>query len=199
MRHNVGLLLAIFLCAPSVFSQRNDAYFKPTIALVSLEEAKQMDPDDVYHLKLKKNKSNTLPEEIFQFKNLRSLSVSGMKLDSLPEEIATFKKLEFIDFSKNNIETLPLTFCELKSLEIIVANQNPLAYLPYCLGNLINLVAIDLWDTEVSTLPESLEDVKSLKVVDFQGIELRQEEQDFLKKRFPDVKFRFDKPCNCFK
>lgn len=195
----VVVSVLVILSSHTVYSQRADIYFKPTLDWVTLEQARLMEPDDVQHLKLNKGKTAEIPKEIYKFSNLKSLSISGMKLKSLPVELVAFKKLEFIDFSKNQIEELPLNFCELKSLEVIVANRNPLGFLPYCMGNLKNLIAIDLWDTEVTTLPESLEGVTSLKLVDFQGIELRQEEQDFIQKRFPWVKFRFDKPCNCFK
>lgn len=191
--------LVFFLCINSAFSQRADYIFKPNLKWVTLEEARQMDPDDVYHLKLKRNKSNSIPDEIYKYTNLKSLSISGMKLTVLPEELVVFKKLTFIDFSKNKIEELPLNFCKLESLEVIVANRNPLSYLPFCMGELSNLSALDLWDTDVTTLPESMEENKNLKIVDFQGIELQLEEQEFLQKRFPWVKFRFDKPCNCFK
>lgn len=199
MKMFVAINLFCFLFSPLVFSQRADYIFKPNLEWVSLEKARDMDPDDVYHLKLKRNKSNTIPSEIYKYTNLKSLSISGMKLTALPEEILAFQKLTYIDFSKNKIESLPLSFCTLSSLEVIVANQNPLGYLPFCMGELMNLTALDLWDTEVTTLPESMEEVKTLEIVDFQGIELQLEEQEFIQKRFPWVKFRFDKPCNCFK
>jgi len=199
MNHYAASILLIILCCQTVYSQRSDNYFSPRIDWVSLEQARLMNPEDVEHLKLKRNKANTLPGEIFIYTNLKSLSISGLRLKALPDEISIFKKLEFLDFSKNKIESLPLSFCELKSLEVIVANRNPLGFLPYCMGELSNLVAIDLWDTDVSDLPESLQGVQSLKVIDFQGVNLRIEEQELLQKRFSWVKFRFDKPCNCFK
>jgi len=199
MRTIVVMSFLVFLWSLSAYSQRSEALFSPQIEWISLEQAKLLPAEDVHHLKLRKNKTQTLPPEIFQYTNLKSLSISGMRLTSIPEEISVFKKLEFLDFSKNKIESLPLSICELTKLEIIVANRNPLGYLPFCLGQLTNLIAIDLWDTDVTNLPESLDAVKSLKSVDFQGVNLRIEEQELLQKRFPWVKFRFDKPCNCFK
>jgi len=199
MNYFAVVIFIISLCSQIAFSQRSNSYFNPRIEWLTLEQALKMNPDDVEHLKLKRNKTNSVPPEIFNFTQLKSLSISGMRLTSIPEEIAVFQKLEFLDFSRNKIESLPLSFCGLKSLEIIVANRNPLGYLPYCLGHLQNLVAIDLWDTDVSTLPDSLQEVTELKTVDFQGVNLRIEEQEALQKRFPWVQFRFDKPCNCFK
>lgn len=199
MRLIVAISFLVFLFSPTAFSQRADAYFSPQIEWVTLEQAKLLVPENVIHLKLRRNKSNSIPNEIFQYTNLRSLSIAGMRLTVLPDEIAVFKNLEFLDFSKNKIETLPLSICELSKLEILVANRNPLGYLPFCIGQLSNLIAIDLWDTDVTNLPESLDAVKSLKTIDFQGVNLRIEEQELLQKRFPWVKFRFDKPCNCFK
>lgn len=196
MKNIVACLLMIFLWNPSLYSQSKS---DKTIAWVSLEQALQMNPEDVIHLKLKSNKRRVVPPEVFQFENLESLSLRGMKLSFLPENIGAFKYLSYLDLSKNKIEVLPLSICELTQIEIIIANNNPLGYLPYCFGNLIRLEKLDIWNTEVSTLPESMEANDVLKKVDWRGVQLQQEEQDILQKRFPKVQFYFDKPCNCFK
>lgn len=140
------------------------------------------------------------PHNIAAYKNLESLSLAGLKLSALPNQVFELSNLKFLDLSKNKFETISDSICSLHTLEILIINRNPLAYLPQCLGKeLKGLQAIDLYETEVSNLPDSLESCKTLKFVDFQGIQMRQEEIDSLKKRFPMVKFAFDPPCNCFK
>jgi Leucine-rich repeat (LRR) protein len=189
-------LLLIFLWNPSLYSQSKS---DETIAWVSLEQALKMNPEEVLHLKLKANKKRIVPLEIFQFTNLESLSLRGMKLTVLPENMGVFKHLSYLDISKNKIEDLPLSICELSKIQIFIANNSPLGYLPYCFGNLNRLEKLDVWSTEISTLPESMEENDNLKKVDWRGVQLQQEEQDLLKKRFPEVQFFFDRPCNCFK
>jgi hypothetical protein len=199
MRLFVGVSCLFFLSNHTLFSQRATRIFNPTVNWVSLDQAQAMEPEEVFHLKLKRNKNNTLPDEIFRYTNLRSLSISNMRLNSLPDELSIFQQLTYLDFSRNKIESLPLSICKLSSLEVIVANRNPLGYLPFCMGELSKLIALDLWDTNIVTLPDSMNASKNLSIVDFQGVNLRIEEQEHLANKFPWVKFRFDKPCNCFK
>lgn len=193
----IGCLLIAF--NPILFGQSKNSVFNPRVSWVTLEQALQMDPDEVRHLKLTRKNAQDFPKNITQFSNLESLSLQGMKLSNIPEEITAFKFLSFLDLSKNNLESLPDSLCDLAFMEVLVLNRNPLMYVPHCLGRMKHLKAIDLYDTEVSNLPESLEEVQTLKLVDFQGVQLRAEEIQSLKTRFPSITFFFDPPCNCFR
>lgn len=199
MNNIVGLVFLIILCNNSHFSQSRASVFNPKFTFLSLEQAETKDPEEVRHLKISKKNLTGFPQNITKYKNLESLSLQGLKLSTIPDEISSFEKLTYLDISKNKISTLPESFCKLLNLEILVLNRNPLLFLPHCLGKMQKLKALDLYDTEVSNLPDTMDGLEQLKHVDFQGIQLRQEEIDSLKKRFPEVKFVFDPPCNCFK
>jgi Leucine-rich repeat (LRR) protein len=167
---------------------------------MTLEVAATKAPEDVKHIKLSKKHLSSFPQNVAAFVNLESLSLQGLKLTSVPNAVFNFKNLKYLDLSKNKIEILPDDLCQLTQIEVLILNRNPLTFLPQCVGNhLTRLKAIDLYETEISNLPSSLESVETLKFIDFQGIQMRQEEIDELKKRFPLIQFVFDPPCNCFK
>jgi Leucine-rich repeat (LRR) protein len=199
MRNIVAVLLFCTLWSSSLYSQSRSSVFQARFTWLTLDQALQKEPESVLHLKLTKRNLSNFPANISQFKNLKSLSLQGMKLTELPQEILQFTSLSYLDLSKNKIAALPSSFCELKRIETLILNRNPIAALPFCLGELTRLTAIDLYDTEVSDLPQSLALVRTLKFVDFQGIQLRKEEIESLEQRFSWVKFFFDPPCNCFK
>jgi Leucine-rich repeat (LRR) protein len=193
------LILITSLCSLILYSQ-DKFVFTPKVAWMTLEEAREFNPDSVFHLNLSKSKlvNGELPEELFHYKNLQSLNLRGLKLNSLPEKISLFKDLRLLDFGKNKIDKLPTFLCRLDKLEILVAHKNLFDHLPYCFGNLTQLKYLDLWDTPILDLPESMEKNTQLIYVDMQGINLNMERQTKLKERFPQVKFELDPPCNCF-
>lgn len=199
MKQQLVICLVLSLWSCSLFSQ-DKKVFKPDVKWVSLEQALAMNPDSVFHLNLEKHKlaNNELPQEIFMFKNLKSLSLRGLKLSTLPNGISIFSNLIFIDISKNKFDIFPLQLCKLTKLETLVANKNTFSYLPQAIGLLVNLKHLDLWETPVTDLPESMEDLQFLIYIDFQGININHERQESLRNRFPNTKLELDPPCNCF-
>lgn len=199
MKTIFALFFAVFLANLILFSQDKHV-FTPKVAWLTLEEARELNPDSVLHLNLSKAKlpGGELPEEIFRYTNLKSLNLRGLKLTVLPEKISLFKQLTLLDIGKNKIDKIPPFVCKLEQLEIFVAHKNLFDHLPYCFGNLSKLRYIDLWDTPILDLPESMENIERLEYIDMQGINLNPERQAKLKSRFPNVKFELDPPCNCF-
>jgi Leucine-rich repeat (LRR) protein len=184
----------------TLFSQNGNIYFRPKFTWLTLEDAQNKSPEGVKHLKISKKDLAGFPGNILVYKNLEALSLQGLKLTKLPTEVAELSNLTYLDLSKNKLESLPDSIVKLTKIEVLILNRNPLAYLPHGIGlHLTRLKALDLYDTEVSNLPDSFDNLETLKYVDFQGVQLRQEEIDELKRRFPLVKFAFDSPCNCFK
>jgi len=199
MKIKFALCLTVFLVNHILYSQDKHV-FTPKVAWLTLEEAREFNPDSVLHLNLSKTKlqGSELPEEIFRYTNLQSLNLRGLKLTILPEKISLFKQLKLLDIGKNKIDKIPTFACKFEHLEIFVAHKNLFDHLPYCFGNLSKLRYIDLWDTPILDLPASMENIETLSYIDMQGINLNLERQTKLKERFPNVKFELDPPCNCF-
>jgi Leucine-rich repeat (LRR) protein len=199
MKNWPAIFLLLTLWSFTVYSQTKQV-FKPDFNWVSLEEAKSMHPDSVTHLSLQKVKliDDQLPAELFFFKNLKALSLRGLKLNQLPKEITVLKNLVFLDISKNKLAIFPTQLCQLTQIQTLVAHKNSFDYIPSCVGNLLQLRHLDLWETPVVDLPESMEYIEGLTYIDFQGVNINLERQESLKSRFPKVKFDFDPPCNCF-
>lgn len=161
------------------------------------DEVKNASPDTVFGISLEKMKLEQLPEELSAFTALRVLHAGKNKLTSLPEFITTFSNLEELNLEKNDLKTFPKQICSLKSLKIVVLNRNELAGMPSCIGTLSNLEVIDLYDNPIADLPESLMQLKALKEVDLSGIRFKPAFQDKWIQRMPEVRFRFDPPCDC--
>ena len=56
----------------------------------------------------------TLPEEIFEFKNLRNLDLSDNQLTSISKRISEFKHLEKLNLFNNNLYDLPSEMSQLQ-------------------------------------------------------------------------------------
>jgi Leucine-rich repeat (LRR) protein len=193
------LILVMSLLSLTLFSQDKHV-FTPKVAWMTLEEAREFNPDSVLHLNLSKTKlvNGELPEEIYRYTNLQSLNLRGLKLTALPEKISLFTHLSLLDIGKNKIDKIPVSLCKCTQLELFVAHKNLFDHLPFCFGKLTKLRYMDLWDTPILDLPESMEHIETLNYIDMQGVNLNIEHQTKLKERFPHVKFELDPPCNCF-
>ncbi len=69
----------------------------------SIDEA-LMNVDKAYRLKLvNKRRMDSLPEKIFQLKNLRELTVKGCKLEVLNQRICELDKLIYLNVGSNHL------------------------------------------------------------------------------------------------
>ncbi len=85
-----------------------------------------------------------IPNELFNLKNLKSLSISGTNISEIPKEISQLKKLERLSFSGNNLSNIP---SEIYDLE--------------------NLTSIDLDNNQFVEFPERLLEMKKLESISF--------------------------------
>ncbi len=200
MKKLLAIFCLIFLWNYIVYSQDNRV-FNPDLNWLTIEEARNVPPDSVFHLTLKKEKlsGEELPEEIFQYRNLKSLSLRGTKITTLDERIVNFTQLTFLDLGRNRLPVFPVIICRFQFLETLVLHRNSLNYIPAAVENLQHLKHLDLWETPVMNLPEEMEKLPELEYVDMRGINMNPETQEQLKKRFPQVKLELDPPCNCFR
>ncbi|WP_214317799.1 leucine-rich repeat domain-containing protein [Nonomuraea sediminis] len=117
------------------------------VAAIEELEALSSRADEVTELDLSDRKLRRLPEQLFAFRNLRVLSLSGnddigelderigefasleelnvagMRLTSLPEMIGKLSDLRVLDISGNEFESLPDSIGDLSRLEILRAER----------------------------------------------------------------------------
>ena len=68
------------------------------------------------NLDLSRNKINSLPSSIGNFKVMKTLSLSKNKISALPEDMGKMTKLENLNLSFNLLQSIPSSFQQLKHL-----------------------------------------------------------------------------------
>ena len=192
------ILLGCFVAAaPLAFAQgEKDIQLDTCRVFTSMATALKV-PENVYVLKLSKNKLKELPKEVGQLKNLRVLVLSKNALTTLPKEVALLTYLQIVDLSKNKIEIFPESLTACKALKKLILNQNPITALPYDIKNLTELEYLDLWGTEMSIFPSSMIELKNLKEVDLRSVTYNKREKEYIESILPGVKIHFSSTCNC--
>jgi Leucine-rich repeat (LRR) protein len=188
------LFAAILIClSPSFLLLAQEE----KITFLSLEEAKKFHPDSVFKLSLKKSKLDSLPREIFKFKNLTHLDLSFNKLQTIDANISSFEKLIYLDFSKNKFELFPNNICQLENIEVLKFNRNFIQNIDSSIINLQKLSYIDFWDNPIKTFPTAFLNLKSLKIIHAEGIKYSPKFQEKWISALDKVTIYFDPPCDC--
>ena len=174
----------------------SESELKKKPVFTSIEEAAKS-PQEVYRMKLK-IKSDSLPDELFQFTNLQELVVSRCKLNVLNVRIGELTQLQRLDVSVNHLVALPESICRLTHLKELIINRNIIAALPENIGGMEALEYIDAWSNPLYVLPEGISALRyTLKEVDLRQVELRDEELEAMEKLLPETKIQYTSTCDC--
>ena len=68
------------------------------------------------NLDLSRNKINSLPSSIGNFKVMKTLSLSKNKISALPDDMGKMTRLENLNLSFNLLQSIPSSFQQLKHL-----------------------------------------------------------------------------------
>lgn len=209
-RFSFGVILARFFsrCAITLlFLSGTSTLFAQEKLLDSLSLANEpvytdmekalKESDNVYKLNLSRKKLNTVPPEIFRFKNLQVLDLSRNRLTEIPKEIGTLVLLQHLDLSRNDLTELPPEIGELINLKYFYLGKNELSYLPQQIGQLQNLEILYLWDNNVSSLPDAIQNLTKLRELEMRAILISDEEQQRIWELLPHTKIFFSPSCNC--
>lgn len=134
---------------------------EPAKSLLRLESY----PDSVTSISLKNQGLKTFPKELYRFKNLQFLDLSGNDLSEIPIEIKLFTQLQFIDVSQNRIKQLPPSFSSLVNLKSIYIGGNQSLDIDQAIDVMPakNIETLDLQFDNISTLPINIGKFKNLK------------------------------------
>lgn len=152
------------LVAQMVVMRRNNTINLSQKRLTELPE-ELFDYKDVKVLKLFGNQLKKLSPRIAELENLEELYIGKNELDSLPPEIGQLKKLRILSIQYNRLTKLPDQIGELQNLEQLWLNQNKLDSLPATIGNLKKLTKIQLNFNELKYLPKEIGECSSLRFV----------------------------------
>lgn len=128
-------------------------------------------PEQLFELKqleelvILNNQLTTLPEQIGELTQLRRLMVYGQQLTELPEAIGELTKLRALSVGQNRIRILPGRLFELTELRELNLFGNELTALPESIGELAQLEALYLAKNLLRSIPMRLFELKRLKTL----------------------------------
>lgn len=108
----------------------------------------------------------TVPAEIGQLSELKSLALRYNKITSVAKEIGDLTTLEKLNLSANKLTTIPGEIGQLSNLVELNLNANQLSSIPGDIGKLSKLENLYLSDNaDLSELPSSIGDLEILKKI----------------------------------
>jgi uncharacterized protein YwqG len=131
----------------------------------SIEETEGIDDKIVQYLNLKKDESSELPNKIFQFKNLKTLTVGSYQdyysqtygpITHISEKIDELSKLEGFTVINSAITELPESIGKLKNLQTLNVMNCQLKSLPESLFSLPKLMYVFADNNQISVIPENI-------------------------------------------
>lgn len=197
------ITVAFLLCCQSLNAQKQRYGYSQDdegIVYKSIEEA-LLHVDKAYRLKLvNKRKMDSLPEKIFQLKNLRELTVKGCKLEVLNRRICELDQLIYLNVGSNRLVRLPESIGDMKELKGLVISRNKIYELPESIGEMKKLEIIDAWDNPLYVLPASITQLaETLKIFDLRQVAIRSSELEQMEKLLPNTNILTTSFCDCSK
>ncbi|HEC39292.1 MAG TPA: leucine-rich repeat domain-containing protein [bacterium] len=100
----------------------------------------------------------SIPQEVFELKNLKSLSLEFNQITEIPKDISNLTSLKYLDVDYNQLTVLPEIIGEMRLLKSLGIMYNNISSLPISIKNLKNLKHIYLRGTKITQAPEFLKD-----------------------------------------
>jgi Leucine-rich repeat (LRR) protein len=190
-------LLALLLFSP-YFGEAQPDYEPEGRVFTSLKQALEYpDPSDVTRLKLKRQKYSSIPKEIYQFKNLVELDLTGNRLVIISDSIALLENLVYLNLERNKLKTLPKGIDQLKKLKYLNIGKNSIRELDKSLSKLSELEFIQAWGNEITEIPDEFYKLKNLKYLDLRAIIITDDQREDMVKILPNTQIYFSPSCNC--
>ena len=107
----------------------------------------------------------SMPEALWQMRDLQSLTLSGNQLSTVPEALGQLKALQVLRLDNNQITSLPEALGHLKELRMLILSHNHLASVPEALWLLKELQTLALYGNQIRSVPEALGHLKELRML----------------------------------
>lgn len=112
--------------------------------------------DYVRHINLDGWGLKSIPQEIFDLKNLRTLSLEFNQIEEIPEELSNLNSLKSFYLNYNQLKRLPSSIGMLSSLKELSLIHNDIENLPKSIANLKKLRHIYVRGSKIEKLPKFL-------------------------------------------
>jgi hypothetical protein len=112
------------------------------------------------------NQLQSIPTEIFQLDQLKTLDLSVNDLSNLPSEIWSLHSLESLFLHFNNLRSISEAVSRLENLKTLDLSDNQIETLPISLFSLRKLQSLDLSSNQLQQLPTEIKQMIGLKRLD---------------------------------
>ena len=113
-------------------------------------------------LDLRGKNLDIIPNEIFNYQQIKILFLSNNQLTLLPTEIGKLDNLISLNLDFNRLTSLPPEIGNLSNLTSLDLTSNKLTCLPPEIGNLSNLTSFKLGRNQITTLPSEIGKLSNL-------------------------------------
>lgn len=115
----------------------------------------------------------SIPEEVYELKQLKILHLDDNHLTTIPNEIGKLKKLEELMVRNNQLEKIESGLGALPKLKVLSVTGNKIRSFPEEILKCRNLLVLSMRYNELAEIPTGLEKLKGLKTLRLSGNPLR--------------------------
>ncbi len=121
------------------------------------------DASSVKKIILKKKNFTKFPPEIFRFKNLEELDLSGNQLTEIPEDIGKLTALRILRISVNSLTSLPKALQNLEKITYLDISYNQFEKFPYVITQLPNIETLNISGNQIPTISEDIGNLTQMR------------------------------------
>jgi len=116
----------------------------------------QAQQQSLRNLDLSDQNLRSLPETVWQLKDLEVLDLRHNQLDNLPAELAQLRGLRRLDISNNQLRQLPVEIAQLHQLQVLILSHNNLTHIPAGVMHLPRLQVLNLRHNQLDELSPAI-------------------------------------------
>lgn len=161
----IKLFLFLFFCSVTIqsyaqggFSPYTDNEKDSPLTILYTPNA-----SSVKKIVLKKQGFQDFPKEIFRFKNLEELDLSGNQFTEIPEEIGTLTQLNVLKLSVNSLTKLPKSLQNLEKLTYLDVSYNQIEKFPYVITQLKNIETLRIGGNQLTSIHEDIGNLTKMR------------------------------------
>ena len=124
-------------------------------------------------LKLRYNKIQHVPEELFELSRLNILDLSANHLQNISTKIGKLTHLQYLDLSRNQIKDFPESITQLSQLKELNLSRNKASHIPQQMHKLPAMQRLDISENKIISIPEGLGTLNQLVFLDASNNQLK--------------------------